>query len=156
MEIWKDTPHPCYEVSTLGRVRNKETRRVLKPMRTGSKRKSGQRSKVRFSTKPRWDMDVAALVLSTFVGPRQTGQLALHRLPDTTNNSLSNLYWGTAADNMKDMVIQIRGGIQKLDAIQVTEIRKRRAAGDRGRALSKEYKVSEQRICDIHKGRTTL
>jgi len=155
-EIWKNTPHPSYEVSTLGRVRNKRTMRILKPMRTGSKRKSAQRSKVRFSTIPRWDMDVAALVLSTFISPRPLGMLALHITPDTTNNSLSNLYWGTPSSNMQDMILQCRGRHQKLNAEQVADIRKRRTAGESGKKLSVEYKISEQRICDIYKGRTSL
>ena len=156
IEVWKNTPHPNYEVSILGKVRNKRTMRVLKPMRTGSKRKSGQRSKVRFSTTPRWDMDVASLVLSAFISPRPEGSHALHRSPNTEDNRLDNLYWGTAVDNMKDMLHQFRGGHQKLSATQVSEIRKRRLAGESGRKLSVEYNISEQRVCDIHKGRTSL
>lgn len=159
-EIWEPVPYnqfrDMYAVSSLGRVRNSKTMRILKPMRTGPKGSSKQRSKVRFSTIPRIDFDIANLVLTAFIGQRPTGMLALHKLPDTTNNALSNLYWGTPVDNMQDMVRQARGGNQKLNSEQVAEIRKRRAAGERGRKLSVEYNISEQRICDIHKGRTSL
>lgn len=49
-----------------------------------------------------------------------------------------------------------RGWFQILTAETVAEIRMRRAAGERGRVLAAVYGVSEQRICDIYKGRTTL
>lgn len=159
-EIWEPVLYhqfsDRYAVSSEGRVRNSKTMCILKPMRTGSKRSSAQRSKVRFSTTPRVDFDVANLVLCAFVGQRPPGMLALHKEPDTTDNRLANLYWGKPKDNMQDMARQVRGANQKLDATQVAEIKVRRASGESGRKLSVEYNVSEQRICDIHKGRTSL
>ena len=146
-----------YEVSRTGRVRNAKTLRVLKPMRTGAKKyKSGQRSKVRFSTKPRIDFDVADLVLTTFLEPRPEGMLALHKSPDTTDNSIDNLYWGTQKTNARDMALQGRGSLQKLKPQQVQDIITRRTNGESGVSLAKEYNISQQRVCDLYKGRTSL
>lgn len=141
--------HANYEVSDLGRVRNSNTGHILVPMRTGTKRAGSQRSKVRFSTKPRIDADVAHLVLEAFIGPRPEGLIAMHADDDSSNNALSNLSWGTHADNANDMVERGRGGNQKLTLAQRREIGQRRAAGEPGVALAKEYGVSAQRICDV-------
>lgn len=37
---------------------------------------------------------------------------------------------------------------------QALEIRARRAAGEGGRELAEEFGISEQQVCDIHKGRS--
>lgn len=44
------------------------------------------------------------LVLWSFTGRREPGMLACHRNGKGFDNRLSNLYWGTHADNMADMV----------------------------------------------------
>ena len=94
-EIWKPVPveefSHLYEVSNFGRVRRVGSDRALKPMRTGTRRPGSQRSKVRFSTSPRKDFEVAALVLGAFVSPRPEGCLALHHDDNSANNRLDNL-----------------------------------------------------------------
>lgn len=45
---------------------------------------------------------VHVLVLEAFVCPRPPGLLGLHRDDAKWHNHVSNLYWGTAADNMRD------------------------------------------------------
>jgi hypothetical protein len=156
-EFWELVPgdYP-YEVSDRGRVRNLRTGHVLTPMMTGSRRPSAQRAKVRVSTNPRVDLEVGALVLTMFHGPRPDGAVVMHRDDDPTNNCISNLCWATPTGNARDMARKGRGGNQRLGPEQVAEIRRRRAAGERGRALALEYGVSEQRICDIVKGRSAL
>ena len=156
-EFWKSIPGDyLYEISDKGRVRNLCTGHVLVPMMTGSRRPSAQRAKVRVSTKPRVDLEVGALVLTIFYGPRPDGAVVMHLDDDPTNNSTDNLRWGTSADNARDMARKGRGGNQCLSPEQVVAIAQRRMAGERGRTLALEYGVSEQRICDIFKGRTTL
>lgn len=145
-----------YEVSSVGEVRNAVTLRVLKPMRTGTRRQGSQRSKVRFSTKPRADFDVAHLVLAAFVGPRPMGFVAMHRDDDSSNNAVSNLLWATSSQNMLDCAVKQRHKCQRLSLAQVAEVVKRRAAGETGVSLAKEYGVSQQRICDVYKGRSAL
>jgi hypothetical protein len=159
-EVWLPVPVDLYadkyEVSSLGNVRNIRTKHVLTPMRTGAKRQGSQRSKVRFSTNPRHDFDVAHLVLEAFLCARPEGHQAMHLDDDTTNNALDNLRWGTLSENMRDMARKHRGGSQKLTPHQVAEIVSRRHSGERGAALSREFGVSPQRVCDLFKGRTTL
>ena len=153
MEQWRKIPEYNYEVSNHGQVRNRLNHRILKYMMTGSRSK---RAKVRLLTKPRVDRDVAHLVLEIFKGYRPIGAVAMHLDDDPTNNHIDNLRWATPRDNAKDMARKKRGGSQKLGVQDVVDIRQRRMSGERGRLLAAEYGVSEQRICDIIKGRTTL
>lgn len=149
-EVWQGVSgYPNYEVSDLGRIRNITSWHVLTPMWNG-------RAKVRLDTKPRADFDVAHLVAEAFIGPRPEGGVVMHLDDDPRNNAVSNLRWGTRQDNARDMASKGRGGFQVLTAETVAEIRTRRAAGERGRVLAAVYGVSEQRVCDIYKGRTTL
>lgn len=80
----------------------------------------------------------------------------MHIDDNPRNNRADNLRWGTMQDNARDMARKGRGGTQVLTAEAGAELRTRRAAGERGRALAAEYCISEQRVCDIYKGRTTL
>lgn len=153
---WRNTHHPRYEVSSMGDVRNKETGRVLKPMITGSRRSGARRAKVRFSTTPRQDFDVAHLVLVAFVGPRPKGAVALHANDDSLDNRADNLRWGTHSNNALQCAMHTRGGGQKLNPQQVLEIARRRVGGERGATLAAEFGVSQQRVCDIHKRRSAI
>ena len=47
---------------------------------------------------------IHALLLEAFVGPRPAGHFGLHYDDDVTNNALSNLRWGTRAENTLDMI----------------------------------------------------
>lgn len=156
MEIWKPIIgwESRYEVSDQGRVRNIITQHILKPMKTGAKRKSGYRMKVRFSTSPRIDLSVAHLVLTAFQGPRSVGQISMHKNDLPEDNRLPNLQWGTAKENMMDSASKFRSSGQKLNNAQKREIYYRRSQGEKGKHLAIEYKVSQQLICDIFKGRT--
>jgi hypothetical protein len=157
--LWKPVPgifSSRYEVSHLGQVRNKTTGKILKPIMTGARRPGGQTAKVRFSTNPRVDCSVADLVLACFVSEKPLGHVAMHKDDDRCNNALSNLSWGTQQQNVVDMVQKGRGGSQKLTAPQVLEIVKRRQSGESGRSLAAEFRISEQRVCDLFKGRTCL
>lgn len=49
------------------------------------------------------------LVLEAFVGPCPPGHEALHWDDDPSNNSLTNLRWGTRTENMRDMSRNGRG-----------------------------------------------
>lgn len=147
---WRAIPGYAYEVSSVGTVRNAKTHKVLTPMRTG------WRAVVRLSTNPRVDSPVSHLVLSAFKGDRPLLGVAMHIDDNPHNNHVDNLRWGTMQDNARDMAQKCRGGTQVLTPEVVTEIRARRASGERGRELAAVYGISEQRVCDIYKGRTTL
>ncbi len=137
-----------YYVSDLGRVRSNRSGLVLTPMRCGRKRR--QYYAVRLCNKGKQKhAQVHLLVLETFVGPRPPGMNGLHRDDDPLNNNLGNLYWGTPQQNAIDRDRRLN----TLSQSEIQAIRKRRAAGERGRNLAKEFGVSEQFICDIVKGR---
>lgn len=156
-EFWLPVSIEAYAskhvVSNLGRVKNVLRDSVLTPMRTGSKRPGAQRSKVRFSTAPRLDFDVAHLVLTAFVCPRPEGMVAMHMDDDSSNNEVANLRWGTLQDNSVDCAKKMRSPRQKLHPSVMLEIRSRRERGETGAALAREHGISQQRVCDIFKGR---
>lgn len=143
--------YPNYAVSVDGHVRNTCSNRVLTPMLTG--RKTYQRSMVNLRGVI---FSVAELVLTAFVGPRPTGYHAMHLDDNPQNNAATNLKWGTPRENSRAAARTMRRTTQLLGPRQVVEIRARRCAGERGHALALEYGVSDQRICDIYKGRTAL
>jgi hypothetical protein len=99
---------------------------------------------------------VAHLVLEHFVGPRPDGMVVLHADNDSANNALPNLSWGTPQNNAAQMAMECRGGMQILGPAGVAEVRQRRLNGERGVDLAREFGISQQRVCDIHHGRTTL
>jgi hypothetical protein len=54
---------------------------------------------------------VARLVAWAWVGPQPEGYVVCHRDGDCDNNRVSNLYYGTHADNMLDLAYHQRNGI---------------------------------------------
>lgn len=113
MERWLPIAgHPGYEVSDHGRVRSLErtitqpsryggfiTRRMRGRLLLGSAVKSGHR----FVSLGRHNYHyVHILVLTAFVGPCPDGHECCHWDDDPANNYLSNLRWGTRADNIAD------------------------------------------------------
>nr|WP_279218384.1 NUMOD4 motif-containing HNH endonuclease [Rhodococcus erythropolis] len=97
---WEDK----YEVSELGRVRRTTpggkypAGHVLTPLRV---RGGYVRVELNRDNK-RQAFYIHRLVLNAFVGPRSEGQEALHGNTRRDDNRLSNLRWGTRAENMQD------------------------------------------------------
>lgn len=121
-ERWLPIPgfEGYYEVSDHGRVRSLD-RLVTGPTRPGQRRThKGQVLRDYAITQPdrlterrmvtlcvngiRRYMQVHALVLLAFVGPRPAGMQICHGNGDGTDNRLSNLRYGSASDNTFDMV----------------------------------------------------
>lgn len=117
-ERWMPVPnHPDYEVSDYGRVRSVDRMKVYTrrdqysgDMLSISRRhrgkilqpgtvKSGHQLVVLTRGNPCF---VHALVLTAFVGPAPEGTECCHWDDDPANNHLTNLRWGTRADNMAD------------------------------------------------------
>jgi hypothetical protein len=105
-----------YEVSDQGRVQSLDRRqvlgahsrfvpgRILRPQVVYDSKGRNPRSQftLRKDGKSR-TFRVHTLVLTAFVGPRPDGMLCRHWPdPDTSNNRLENLSWGTPAENMQD------------------------------------------------------
>lgn len=100
-EKWRPIPGAAlnYEVSDHGRVRRGN--RILK---TRSDDKWGY---VRISLRMREGvrkMRVHRLVLMAFVGPCPDGRECCHKDGNPANNHVSNLYWGTKSDNIRDCI----------------------------------------------------
>lgn len=103
VEEWRPAPgFPDYEVSNLGRVLSRRRRqpRILRAATTGK----GYLQVTLFSDSGARNVQVHALVLSAFVGPRPDGQEIRHLDGDSTSNRLDNLAYGTHAENMRDRV----------------------------------------------------
>lgn len=145
-----------YAISSHGRVYSFLRWRYMSPMRTGTRRLSGQKSKIRVSSSPRKDISVDCCVLESFVCARPKGYVVMHLDDNTYNNRLDNLKWGTPKENSIDCAKKSRGGNQKLSPSQVNTIKNRREVGESGSVLAKEFRISPQRVCDIYKGRTSL
>lgn len=99
---------------------------------------------------------VHRLVLEVFVGPCPDGMECRHLNGAKTDNRLTNLAWGTPAENVGDnLAFRVyRHGENhrsvKLTATQVREIRARYAAGGvLLRELAAEFGVNLSNVCSI-------
>ncbi len=114
-EIWKDVPgyEDIYQASTYGRIRS--VRRVIKyadgrnrpdPGRILLPGKAGRERNYAFvnlsKNGVKSNRHVHDLVLLTFVGPKPRGLTARHGVFGTSDNSLSNLSYGTPSQNQMD------------------------------------------------------
>lgn len=102
-EEWRRFRETQYSVSTLGRVRNDITGRILSPV--VQRRETGHPTcaRVQFGTrKNRISYRVSSMVLEVFKHPKPQGKECCHRNGDPVDNRLSNLYWGTHTQNMRD------------------------------------------------------
>jgi hypothetical protein len=93
-EIFKVVPnHPMYEVSNMGRVRNRLTGLFLK-QRMGTRGYfSCDLNKITYA--------IHRIVLETFIGERPYKMMCRHLDGNKTNNKLDNLHWGPATNKMK-------------------------------------------------------
>lgn len=146
--IWK--PWKNYEVSDTGLVR--KNGKLKKP----SLRQDGYLHVgiVEPGLKPR-KVFLHRLVLEAFVGPRPEGMQCRHIDGNPLNNNLSNLCWGTQAENEAD---KIKHGTHmsgtkipssKLNAAQVVEIRRSNLTQ---RELARIYGVGQAQISRIKRG----
>jgi hypothetical protein len=159
MEIWKTHPvHTDYEVSDLGRVRRVGRGRgavpgkVLKPVANfAGYHLVGINCKTR---------KVHILVLETFVSERPRGMECMHADDDKSNNSLTNLRWGTHAENYADRVRNgggnhgTRNGNAYLTDEIASSIRAARAQGLTMRAIEEMTGVSLATVCRVVNGRS--
>ena len=167
-EVWKDIPgyEGAYQVSSLGRVRSLERevhRRLcgkdsvsLRPgrvLRQSPNRTGYMRVALRKDGGTRTH-EVQTLVALAFLGPRHKWDEQVRHLDgDRKNNAAENLAYGTRSENQID-VYRYRGYHHKLTPEDAKEIRERRARGETGRSLAREFGCSESNISEIMHGRS--
>ena len=152
MERWLPIPgFPGYQVSESGRIKGllKELSPTLMP--TGHLQ-VGLRRDGRGVTLGVHKVVCLAFHADTYF----PGAYALHKDSIPGNCHESNLYWGTQAQNGRDMVEagnfktrNERHGMAKLDWQRVREIRRRYAAGEKQKPLSEEFGVHIAQISNI-------
>jgi hypothetical protein len=149
-----------YEVSDRGRVKSLErpvgtwlgTRvkraRILKPITT-------VRGYVVVSLGKHQQKRVQQLVLEAFRCRRPRGLFACHRDGNKNNNTIGNLYWGSAAENSADMIRHGRSsqgsknGNSKLNETQVAAVKQ---SGQSNIKLAKQFGVDRTLIWQIKRG----
>jgi hypothetical protein len=159
-EEWREIPaYPGYDVSDHGRVRAWWGRggncgRLMPEPRIVDgciNRWNGYRYVLLY----RRTRAVHRLVLEAFVGPCPPGMLTRHLNNIRLDNRLENLAWGTPQQNMLDKAVHgtmargEAGGNSVLRDEQVMEIRRRRAAGERGTDLAREFGVDPSTVCQL-------
>lgn len=167
-EIWKPVPsrEGFYEVSNLGRVRavfagnggQFKVNRLLKPWVLNKKRYL--MVSLDAPGMERVSRSVHSLVLEAFVGPRPKGAVSRHLDGIRTNNTPSNLTWGTSRENYDDSRKHQtncegeRNGFAVLTADKVVKIRNLRGTGMTYKSLSALFGTHWSNVWLICKGRT--
>lgn len=108
-ECWVDTPNfPNHQVSTHGRVRNKKTGHILKPI-------PDRYGYLRLSIGSVDNVPVHRLVCETFYGPPPEGKTQVNHFDcDRQNNHIFNLGWCSPSENIKWAVYKGNIDMQKL------------------------------------------
>lgn len=127
---------PDYEVSSEGRVRRRDTGRILKLTPNWRKRGEGAYLRVSVGRRPgakqrQESRHVHKLVAEHFLPPRPSpAHMVRHLDDDWRNNRAVNLAWGTAQDNTDDKIRNGRmrrgetaGGRVRHSAALVAQIR---------------------------------
>lgn len=165
-EIWKPLKVSAwYDVSDLGCVRSWRSRKRGQRRIVPTVMKQFEGPWGVFVTLRIVDGDrrtsgfaVAVLVAETFTGPRPPGFACRHLNDNRWDHRVSNLAWGTVADNSEDarrngkVPLGVRHGCAKLSVVQVKRIRAITMRGE-ARSLAREFGVSEGLISMIRNGR---
>lgn len=172
-EIWRDIAgfEGIYEVSNHGRVRSvarsvpvictvqrSYARHVRERILRGGKGRMGHLSVTLWREHIKTLASVHVLVLEAFVGPRPEGHYGCHIDGRPENNRLSNLYWGTPAQNSAD---KLRHGTHRQGSeipwSKFTEADVARIRSLKGRVsqskLAVEYGVRQGHISRVMNGR---
>lgn len=161
MEEWRTVSvHERYEVSSLGRVRNRVTGRVL----AATPRKNGYVSVIFKDGKSQKRYYAHRLVAAAFVGPLEADSVVNHlnfvrhdnracnlEITTTAENVAYSVAAGRMVDNGRNAPRGERHKLSKVTAEQVLEIRALHAAGTTATELGLRYGVVKQQIASIVK-----
>jgi len=162
---WRQSIHPCYEVSEYGDLRAKVARgtRPAGYVLKGSYNKHGYRVYGLYDPGvcKRGDKSkkylAHQLVLYAFVGPRPTDKhQGAHWDGNPSNNHYTNLRWATPAENTADKVRhgRVYEGHKKFTAEQVLDIVNMRNGGAKYADIRAKYKISKGNLSAILNGQT--
>lgn len=146
---------PRYEVSDLGRVRHRETKRIRKLQMSHQGRPV---TYLTDATGRNRIVPIHSAVLTAFVGPRPYGCDASHINGTRTDNRLANLCWETPGVNHRRKLAHgtlVHGEKHKCSKLKAVQVRNIRQLADRGTSysvLSDRYGVSVTRIGMIVRG----
>jgi hypothetical protein len=145
VEKWKDIPgFEKYEVSDLGRVRNKKTGTIRKFSNCGS----GYKSIVLKKNKKSHGIIIHRLVCTVFNGPPPSDKHhAAHCDGDKLNNTAKNLEWKLPIENAADRQkhgTQTRGSTVATSKLNEATVIVMRNAYDPSRPTESQRELSEQ------------
>lgn len=155
-ETWRTVPgFPDYEVSDLGRVRSHKNGRprILRDQRgnlNGHRKVTLSRGGV--PTQER----VHALVAAAFLGPRPAGHVVRHLNDNPADNRLTNLRYGSQAENLAD-ARRNNGGTapqSHLSLEQLRALREHLDAGGSQAGFARRSGVSRDVVNHIVRGRS--
>jgi hypothetical protein len=169
-EEWRPVEgFPGYLVSSLGRVQSMRhgAPRILKGDTDGG---GYVRIKLRKDRRNNY-RSVHRLVLEAFIGPRPPGQVSRHIDDDKSNNRISNLAYGSHAENLADAIRNGRRRIRKpkpirgrvfgsnglgarLQEHQIPLIRAASANGETYDSIASRFGVSISTIWSVIAGQT--
>jgi hypothetical protein len=93
LEVWEETEFVNYQISNIGRVKNKNTQKILKPVLN-----SGGYYQVFLEKKA---VKIHRLVAKSFINDIFDKKEVNHKNGIKTDNRVYNLEWVTASENMK-------------------------------------------------------
>ena len=150
MEIWKDAVgfEGYYEVSNQGNVRRIGRNKLLAKTRD----KDGYIVHCFSVNNKRYNVMAHKLVIEAFTGPCPIGQVTRHRDGSRNNNNITNLHYGTPAENSADMVqqgTQTKGSASHLAKLTEQDVLAIRTSSLSQIELAEFYGVSQGNISQI-------
>ena len=164
-EEWRPVVgNPGYQVSNLGRVKkNKyirpDGRVYAEKILTQATTPNGYSTVCIYKPGQYKVRRVHLLVMHAFVGPCPEGMQCRHLDGVPSNPKLSNLKWGTPAENQADRVLHgtsnrgVRNHFNKLTLKQVSEIRTRCDRGEFQKDVAADYGVGQSNVSAIMVGK---
>lgn len=155
METWRAVPgfEGKYEVSDAGMVKSLPRRGMDEHLLTPGRSSNGYLTVTLYGQGANRSYMVQELVTLAFIGPRPPDTYIRHLDGNRTNNALTNLTYGTASENYRD-VYDYGKTHRKLTRDDVQDIRAKLRSGLSTHDIAKEYGVCERAVRNIREGRT--